>query len=334
MEPLRWGVLSTAKIGLDKVVPAMMKGHHCRVVALASRSGALSRAAAERLGIPAAYDSYEALLADPDVEAVYNPLPNHLHVPWTIRAMEAGKHVLCEKPVAITAAEAAELVEAERRTGRRVAEAFMVRHHPQWRRARALVTEGRVGEARLIRAVFAYHLVDPSNIRNQADIGGGGLYDIGCYAIAAARYLFGAEPTRVIATIERDPEMGIDRLASGLLDFPGGRQLVFSCATQLAARQSVEILGPRGRIEIRVPFNADPARPSEIVVDDGRDLYGGGAASEPFLPVDQYTLQGDAFSRAIREDTPFEHPIADAVANMKVIEALLRSEASGRWETP
>lgn len=334
MEPVRWGILSTAKIGLEKVVPAMMKGRLSKVVALASRDGAKAGSSAAQLGIDKAYDTYEALLADPTVEAIYNPLPNHLHVPWTIRAMEAGKHVLCEKPIALTVAEAQQLVEAENRTGRRVAEAFMVRHHPQWQRARALVAEGRIGQAQLIRTIFAYHLTDPSNIRNQAGIGGGGLFDIGCYAIATARFIFDAEPVRAIATVERDPVMEVDRLTSGLLEFPGGRQLVFSSATQLAPRQNVEILGTKGRLEIRVPFNAMPSRQTEIIIDDARDLYGAGAVTETFDAVDQYTLQGDAFSRAIRENVPFDHPITDAIANMRVIEALLRSERSGHWEAP
>lgn len=334
MEPVRWGILSTARIGTDKVIPAMQKGRATTVVALASRDGERGRQAAAKLGIPAAYDSYEALLADPSVEAVYNPLPNHLHVPWSIKAMEAGKHVLCEKPVALTAQEAGLLVEAEKRTGKRVAEAFMVRHHPQWLRARALVTDGTIGEARLIRTVFAYSNADPDNIRNQAEIGGGGLYDIGCYAIGTARYLFGAEPLRVIATVERDPVMKVDRLTSGLMEFPGGRQLVFSSATQLGARQNVEILGTKGRLSVTVPFNPDPAKPTELVIDDARDLYAGGAVRESFNPCDAYTVQADAFSEAIRLDTPFAHPIADAVLNMRIIDALFRSEGSGRWEAP
>lgn len=335
MEPVRWGILGMARIATDKVVPAMLKGRMTRVVALGSRDGARAREAAARLGIATAHVSYEALLADPEVEAIYNPLPNHLHVPWSIKAMEAGKHVLCEKPVALTANEARQLVDAEQRTGRRVAEAFMVRHHPQWLRARALAGEGRIGEARLIRTIFAYSNADPANIRNQAGIGGeGGLYDIGCYAIATARFVFGAEPLRVIASVERDPVLTIDRLTSALLEFPGGRQLVFSSATQLAPRQEVEILGTKGRILVKVPFNADPARPTEIVIDDARDLYAGGAVAERFEPFNQYTAQADAFSEAIRLDRPFDHPIADAVANMRVIDALLRSEASGHWEAP
>jgi len=334
MEPVRWGILSTAKIGVEKVIPAMQKGTATRVVAIASRNEARARDAAVRLGIGMVHDSYEALLADPAIEAIYNPLPNHLHMPWSIRAMEAGKHVLCEKPVALTAAEADQLAQAEVRTGRRVAEAFMVRHHPQWQRARTLASDGTIGAPRLIRTVFAYRDVDPGSICNKMEMGGGGLYDIGCYAIATARFLFGAEPKRVIATFDRDPALKVDRLASGLIDFPGGRQLVFSSATQIAARQGVEILGSHGRIEIPVPFNDDPVRPSMIVIDDARDLYGGGARTECFAPCDQYTLQADAFSAAIRSGAPFDHPIADAVANMRIIDALMRSETSGQWEMP
>ena len=334
MEPVRWGVISTAKIGVEKVIPAMQRGAASRVIAIGSANEAKARAAAARLGIERVHPSYEALLADPDIEAVYNPLPNDLHVPWTIRAMEAGKHVLCEKPIALTAAEARQLEEAEARTGKRVCEAFMVRYHPQWRRAKALTLDGTIGDARLIRVIFAYRNVDPNNIRNKVEMGGGGLYDIGCYAITGARFLFDAEPVRVVATIERDPVFKVDRLASGLVDFPNGRQLVFSCATQIAPRQNVEILGSKGRIVIPVPFNTDPALPAEIVIDDARDLYGGGARTERFALCDHYTLQGDAISAAIRSGAPFDYPIADAVMNMRILDALFRSQTSGHWETP
>lgn len=334
MEPVRWGVISTAKIGIEKVIPGMQKGSAARVIAIASANEIRARDAAARLGIETVHRSYEALLADPSIEAVYNPLPNHLHVPWSIRAMEAGKHVLCEKPIALSAAEAVQLVQAEARTGKRVAEAFMVRYHPQWRRAKALASDGTIGDAQLIRVVFAYWNVDPQDICNKMETGGGGLYDIGCYAIAAARFLFGAEPTRAIATIDRDPQFKVDRLASGLIDFADGRQLVFSSATQIAARQSVEILGSKGRILIPVPFNVDPATPTEIVIDDARDLYGGGARTERFAPCDQYTLQGDAVSVAIRSGAPFDYPVADAVANMRILDSLMLSETSGRWEVP
>ena len=239
-------------------------------------------------------------------------MPNELHVPWTIKALEAGKHVLCEKPVALDAGEAETLIAARDKAGRLVAEAFMVRHHPQWRRARELARSGAIGEVRAIQTFFSYRLLDPENVRNRPP-GGGGLYDIGCYAIVTARYIFGAEPTRVVATLDRDPNFGTDRLASAILEFPGGRHLTFSAATQLSAHQRVTIVGEAGRIEIAIPFNALPDRPMRIVIDPGADLVGGGARVEEFPVSDQYGLQGDAFARAVRGEAPLEFGIEDAV---------------------
>jgi predicted dehydrogenase len=329
-----WGVLSTARIGTEKVIPAMQRGAVSRVAAIASRDKARGEAVARELGIPRSYGSYEELLADPAIEAIYNALPNHLHVPWTIRALQAGKHVLCEKPIALSAEEAATLIAAREQTGKLVAEAFMVRHHPQWQKAREIARSGRVGDVRAMQTYFSYHLTDPSNVRNQADIGGGGLYDIGCYAILTARYIFGAEPERVIASFERDPAMGIDRVTSGLAEFPGGRQLSFLCATQLVLGQRVQILGTTGRIEVAVPFNAPANKATRLLVDDGRDVEGSGVTVEEIAPCDQYTLQGDAFSRAVLGEAPLEWPIEDAVLTMRVIDAYFRSGLSGRWEKP
>ncbi len=331
---VRWGVLSTAKIGREKVLPAMQRSGRCEIVALASRDLAAARKVAGELGIPTAYGSYEELLADPAIEAAYNPLPNHLHVPWTIKALEAGKHVLCEKPIALTAEEATQLIAARERSGKLVAEAFMVRQNLQWIKAREIVRAGTLGEVRAIQTLFTYHLLDPGNVRNQADIGGGGLMDIGCYAIATARYIFGAEPTRVAALIDRDPTMGVDRLTSALMEFPGGRHLTFTTSTQLSPHQRVTIVGSKARLEILVPFNAPNQQPARIVLDDGRDLFGGGAVAEEFPVVDQYALQGDAFSRAVRGEQALEFPIEDAVQNMRVIDATFRAGASGQWETP
>jgi len=329
---VRWGILSTAKIGREQVIPALMSGDLTEVVALASRDLNRAQAAAAEFGIPRTYGSYEALLADPEVDAIYNPLPNHLHAPLTIRALEAGKHVLCEKPIALDAQEARQIEEAQRRTGRLVAEAFMVRFHPQWKRAREIVRSGRLGDVRAIHAFFSYYLADPDNIRNQAGIGGGGLYDVGCYAVATARYIFEAEPVRVIGAFDRDPAMRTDRLASGLAEFPGARHLAFTCATQLVPTQRVQIAGTRGRLEILVPFNPKREQPTRIVIDDGRDLSGGGAETEEFPPSDQYQRQADAFSRAILEGSSLDFPIEDAVKNMQVLDALFRSETSKTWE--
>jgi predicted dehydrogenase len=323
---VRWGVLSTARIGTEKVIPAMQSGSYCEIAAIASRDLDRARAAADRLGIPKAYGSYEELLADPGIDAIYNPLPNHLHVPWSIKALEAGKHVLCEKPIALTAAGAQKLLDAARqRPQLKVMEAFMYRHHPQWQRARQLVADGKVGELRTIQSFFSYHNPDPANIRNVAEFGGGGLMDIGCYTISLSRFIFGSEPQRVCGIIEYDPQFKTDRLASGVLDFGRGTS-TFTCATQLAPYQRVNIFGTEGRVEIEIPFNAPPDRPCRMWHQYGDEIH------EIVLDVcDQYTIQGDLFSQAVLDDTPVPTPLEDAVANMKVIEALVQSARRGTW---
>ena len=302
MRKVRWGVLGAAHIAVKKVIPAMQRGEWCEIAAIASRDLPKAQQAAAALGIPKAYGSYEELLADPEIDAVYNPLPNHLHVPWSVRAAEAGKHVLCEKPLALDAAEARVLLEAQTRTGVKMGEAFMVRTHPQWLRARELVRGGRIGELR-------------------------------CYPINTARFVFGEEPRRAMALLERDPEMHTDRLTSAMLDFPSG-QAVFTCSTQLVPCQRMQLFGTRGRIEIEIPFNAPPDRPCRIFLDDGSDLFGAGIQTETFPVCDQYTIQGDLFSRAVRGEGDVPVPLEDAVRNMAVIDALFRSAESGMWETP
>ncbi|HET7102467.1 MAG TPA: Gfo/Idh/MocA family oxidoreductase, partial [Terracidiphilus sp.] len=316
-DKIRWGVLSTAAIGLKKVLPAMQRGQHTTVAAIASRDAGRAREAARALGIPTAYGSYEELLADPDIDAIYNPLPNQLHVPWTIKAAEAGKHVLCEKPLSLTVAEAQTLLAVRARTGVKIGEAFMIRCHPQWLRVRQLLAQGRIGPLRAVTSVFSYFNNDPANIRNQVECGGGALLDIGCYSIQASRFAFAQEPSRVVAIVERDPALHTDRLASAILDFPGG-QSIFTCGTQLVPYQRIHFLGTRGRIEIEIPFNAPPDRPTRLFVDDGGDLSGSGITAEIFPVCDQYTLQGDAFSRAILDGTEVPVPLEDAIRNMAV----------------
>ncbi|MGA2170654.1 MAG: Gfo/Idh/MocA family oxidoreductase [Terracidiphilus sp.] len=330
---LRWGVLSTANIGLKKVIPGMQQGQYISVAAIASRDLAKAQEAATALGIPTAYGSYEELLADPHIDAIYNPLPNQLHVPWTIKAAEAGKHVLCEKPLSLTVAEAETLLAVRSRTGVRIGEAFMVNCHPQWLRLRELLDEHRIGELRSIVGFFSYFNVDTSNIRNRVESGGGALLDIGCYLIHASRYAFRQEPTRVVATIDRDPEMHIDRLTSAILDFPAG-QSVFTCSMQLVPYQRIHFLGARGRIEIEIPFNAPPDRPTRLFIDSSGDLFGGDISTETFPVCDQYTLQGDAFSKAVLDGTEVPVPVEDAIKNMAVIEAIFNSANSGQWEAP
>jgi predicted dehydrogenase len=330
---VHWGVLGVADIAVKKVIPAMQRGELSQVAAIASRDLKRAEEAALSLGIPKAYGSYEELIADPEIEAIYNPLPNHLHVPWTIKAAEAGKHVLCEKPIGITVAEAKELLTVRDRTGVKIEEAFMVRTHPQWLAALDTIKAGRIGEVRSVMGFFSYFNQDPQNIRNIPECGGGALMDIGCYPIITSRLVFGGEPRRVLGLIERDPVMKTDRLTSALLDFPPG-QAIFTCSTQLVAYQRMQIFGTEGRIEIEIPFNAPPDRPCRIFMDDGSGLCGAGIKTQEFETVDQYTIQGDLFSRAILEGTDVPLRLEDSINNMAVIEAIFRSAQSGQWERP
>jgi len=324
-EKVRWGVLGVAKIAVDKVIPAMQRLASAEIVAIASRDTEKARRAAASLGIPKAYGSYEELIADPAVEAIYNPLPNHLHVPWSIRAAEAGKHVLVEKPVSMNVAECRKLMEARDRTGVKMGEAFMVRTHPQWIHARDLLRSGEIGRLRCIATAFSFYGRDPANVRNILAYGGGGLMDLGCYAVQVARYFFGAEPARVVSLIERDAEFKIDSLASVLMDFSSGQSL-FTCSMQMFPHQRVQIIGDQGRIEIEIPFNAPPDRPTRIFVHTGAGLR-----SEEFPICDQYAIQGDLFSKAVRGHGEVPTPLEDSIRNMAVLEAIFRSEREGGW---
>jgi predicted dehydrogenase len=330
---IRWGVLGVAKIATAKIIPAMQRGRSSVVTVIASRDPARAEAAARAFGVPKAYGSYEALLADPDVDAVYIPLPNHLHVPWTIRAAEAGKHVLCEKPIALSADEARQLPAVRERTGVQIQEAFMVRTHPQWVKARELVQAGRIGELRTMIGHFSYFNLDPANIRNVPEFGGGGLMDIGCYLVNTSRFIFDREPERVTCVVDRDPILKIDRTSSMVLDFGGGH-LAGTCSTQMAPYQRVQICGAKGRIEIEIPFNAPPDRACRLFVDSGQDLFGSGIETIELPVCDQYTIQADLFSDAVLAGRPVPLPIEDAILNMACIDALFRSAQSGQWESP
>lgn len=330
MKKVVWGVLSTAKIGLERVLPGMLKSPMCDIRAIASRSPTAARKAADKLGIPKAYGTYEELLADPEIEAIYNPLPNHLHVPLTLQAAAAGKHVLCEKPIAMNADEAAQLKAAAGKV--LIMEAFMVRFHPQWLRARELVRNGDIGTLRVVQFLFCYSNTDPANIRNRADIGGGALYDIGCYPITAGRFFFEAEPRRGIALIDRDPAFRTDRLTSALLDFGSGRHLDFTVATQLTPYQRVHLCGTKGRVEIQIPVNPAQGGQTLLYKDDGSSLAGAGVRTEVVPESDQYMLQGEAFSRAVRGEISLPYGIDNAIHGMRAIDALFRSETSRKWE--
>lgn len=325
---VRWGILSTAKIGRTKVIPGIQKSEASEVVAICSRNLENATAVAKDLGIPKAYGSYEELLADPDIDAIYNPLPNHLHVEWTLKAMEAGKHVLCEKPIGLDAADVQKLIDrCADYPQLKVMEAFMYRFHPQWVLAKKWVEEGAVGEVKTIQSFFSYFNNDPSNIRNQAGIGGGGLMDIGCYCISFPRFIYEGEPQRVVGLLDYDPNLKTDRMASGMLDFGGGKSSVFTCSTQLMSFQRCVILGAEGCIEIEIPVNAPADVPCRI------KLIKKGETKEVLCEVaDQYTLQAEAFAQSVLQDTPVPTPLTDALGNMQVIDAMVESGGKGIWQ--
>jgi predicted dehydrogenase len=334
MRKVRWGILGVARIALNRVIPGMQAGELSEVTAIASRDLSKAQEAARESGIPKAHGSYEALLTDPEIDAVYIPLPNHMHVPWSIRAAEAGKHVLCEKPIGLTAAETRDLIAVRDRTGVVMGEAFMVAAHPQWLRLIEHVRAGRIGTLLSAVGTFSYFNVKAENIRNMREYGGGALYDIGCYPIKTSRMVFGEEPVRVSASVTRDPRFGnIDMLTSAVLEYPSGH-CIFTCSTQIALQQSMCFYGTHGRIEPEIPFNAAPGGISRLIFDDGRDLNGGGREVEEIAACDQYTLQGDSFSRAILEGGQPPVPLEDALRNMAVIDAVFRSAGSGVSEVP
>jgi predicted dehydrogenase len=320
-EKIKWGIMGTAKIGVQKVIPAMQKSQYCEISAIASRNIEKANTVAGQLNIEKSYGSYEELLADQEVEAIYIPLPNHLHVYWATKALEAGKHVLCEKPIGMNAPEAQLLAgTALKYPELKVMEAFMYRFHPQWQKVRELIKDGAIGEVKTLQSFFSYFNTDPENIRNKADIGGGALMDIGCYCISFARFIFEEEPAKVMGEMEFDPEMGTDRLTSGILQFSSGKTSTFTCSTQLMPFQQVNILGDKGHIVVEIPVNAPPDEPTKVTLrtKEKTETFVTGA-------TDQYTLQGDAFSRAIMDGTPVPTPLTDAIGNMKVIDAIVKS---------
>lgn len=324
MELVRWGIISTADIGMSNVTPAIQKAANGDVVAIASRDAKRAAIAAAHLGISNSYGSYEDLLADPEIDAVYIPLPNDLHAEWTIKAAQAGKHVLCEKPLAISSSQASMMADACREAGVKLAEAFMYRHHPTWVEALRLVRTGAIGELLAVQSWFSYFNDDPANIRNRMDNHGGALMDVGCYNIHASRMLFGSEPIRIDSVVRRDPTMGIDILTSGLLEFDGGGQATFTCSTRAEDDQRVHIVGSEGRIEFDIPFNIPPDRPTHIrLTSGGQPPVSPATRVLSFSPADQYTIQAEQFGRAIIDDTDLAFGVDDAIANMAVIETIL-----------
>ena len=320
---LRWGILSTATIARTKVIPGIARAEHCEVVAIASRDIALAERVAAELSIPTAHGSYEALLADPSIDAVYIPLPNHLHATWAIAAAEAGKHVLCEKPLATTARDAERMIEAAERAGVQLMEAIHERLHPSWVAVRELVASGRIGRLMAVQSWFSFYNDDPANIRNILATGGGALYDIGCYCVNLSRMLFGGEPSRVEGIVVRDPVGGTDVIASGILAFGDGLAS-FTCSIRAEDDQWVEVYGTAGRISVEIPFNIPPDRPTRVFITAGGDPpVTPNTEALTFDAADPYTVEAEAFATAVLEGRPVPVPPADAVANLHIIERLL-----------
>ena len=322
---LRWGILSSSKFARTKVIPALLRAESLEVAALASRDLTTAKEHAAAFGIPTAYGSYEELLADPTIDIIYNPLPNHLHVPWSIRAAQAGKHVLCEKPLAMNAAEVDALIAARDANNVVIGEAFMVATHPQWLWTKAAIDEGKIGQLRAIQGFFSYTNTDPNNIRNQAEIGGGAMMDIGCYPIFTSRFIMGRNPLRVCAQIERAPNFQTDRLSSVILDY-GDVHCQFTCSTQANPYQRMHFHGTKGRIEIEIPFNAPPDKPTQVFIDTGA-----GPQTQTFEICDQYRIEGEAFTAAVRGERPVPVSLESAKGNMQTIDAAFHSARENRW---
>lgn len=328
---LNWGVLGAAKIAVEKVIPAMAGSEQYQVLGIASRSLEKAQAAAKRLDIPKAYDSYEALIEDPDIHIVYIPLPNHLHVEYTLKCLEAGKHVLCEKPIALTTADVERLIAARDKADVLVGEAFMVRTHPQWVKTRELVQQGFLGSMRLIQGCFSYFNNNPNNIRNIEAYGGGALWDIGCYPVHTTRFVLGEEPLRVVALLEKDPQFGTDTLTSVMMQFPSCHAQ-FSVSTQMVPYQRMHFMGDKKELEIQIPFNAPKDRECRIRINSG-DMFQEKLDELLFPLIDQYRIQADAFTKAVVEKTPSPVPLEDSLANTRVLDALFKSAETGAWVT-
>jgi predicted dehydrogenase len=329
MKKIKWGVLGASKIAIEKVIPAMAGHEQFEVTAIASRDLEKAKAAAEKLNVPGYFGSYEALIQDPDIDVVYIPLPNDLHVPYTLKCIEAGKHVLCEKPLALKAEDIDRLIQARDKYKVKVGEAFMVKSHPQWIKAREIVKQGDLGKVSVVHGFFSYHNVKPENIRNKPEHGGGAIWDIGCYPVFTSRFVLGEEPVRVVASLEYDKEFGTDKLASVILEFPSAK-MVFSASTQLVPYQRMNFYGEKKELEVRIPFNAPPDRPCEIRIDAG-DVFNESFETLAFDTCNQYRLQAEAFTKAIVEDTEVPVSLENAKANAKVLEAIFLSAKEGRW---
>lgn len=327
MKKIRFGVLGVSNHFYKRIALPLNETDNCEVYAIASREVSKAKVAGEEFGIPVSDLNYEELINHDEVDAIYIPQPNHLHAEWTIKALEAGKPVLCEKPLAMDAQEANQMADVSKRLNIPLMEGFMYRFHPLWQHIRNLIRTNQIGQINSVHTIFTYNNPSSSNIRNIKEFGGGALMDIGCYAISVPRFLFGSEPDKVMATMEEHPEFGTDMHTTALMQF-GSANASFFVSTASEPFQKVEIIGTAGTITVHVPFNTYVDTPSTITVSTGQ-----GAREVEFPICDPYGLMFDAFSSALIDQKPVPVPIEDAINNMKVIDAVVKSAKSGKWET-
>lgn len=332
-QELNWGILSTSNFAHEFMVPALHQCAGLKVLAVGSRDAGRAAAFAAEHNVPRVHESYEALLADPEIDVIYNPLPNHMHVEWSIKAARAGKHVLCEKPLALNAGEVEQLIAVQKETGVVIEEAFVVRHHPQWLRVRELVQSGRIGRLQAVQGWFFYNMIDPANYRSKPEMGGGGLFDIGVYPIVTARFVFGEEPVRVAAAINRHADHGVDCLVSATLEFPSGMANI-ACGTQIAVHQRMAFFGSKGRIEVPDPFAQNPKREAHLIIGGEGDIWEPADDTVETLPlVNQYVPQAERFCASVRGDQSQAYPLDDALRFSRILDALFRAGESGQFET-
>ena len=327
-EPVRWGVLGAARIAKGAVLPGMVRSPYCAPLAIAARDAERASAMAQRLSVPRSYGGYDALLEDPDIEAVYVAVPNHLHAEWARRAADAGKHVLVEKPAALTAKELTALDGVN--PDLRIAEAFMVRHQPRWQALKNILRSGQYGAPRTVSSLLSFMMTNAEDFRTRPEWGGGALYDLGCYTAMAARFVFDREPVRVLAECARD-RRGIDMFSSAILDFGQACHAIMAVSLAQASAQTLQIVCERAYIDLPKAYVPSRTEPNLIHIDTSADHANSDVTTRAFEPLDQYEAEVSNFARAVRgEDVPF-YGLSDARANMAVVDAIFASAAKGAW---
>ncbi len=319
---LRWGILGAAKIARNRVIPAIQSSKNGIVTAIASRNPQNVEVYAEETGITRIYDNYDALISSSDIDVVYIPLPNHLHVPYAIKAARAGKHVLCEKPIALSATELQQLIKVQSETGMLIQEAFMVMSNPLWSKAKAMIQNGVVGELRTLSGNFSYMNTDPGNVRNVPEYGGGALMDIGCYLTLASLYFFDQDPVDSNGYQILDPEFGVDYLTSGAIEFPSGHAII-TCSTQSMPQQSLILEGTTGRIRFEIPFSHPDDHPGVFYLDSGPDIFRLSSDRIEVPAFNHYRNHVEYFAEIVVGERQNHFDLEYSLRNMKLIDALM-----------